>query len=129
MPNSKLKLVDDEGKRRSPREGESIVVKVIECDPNSKKLILSAQEARMSQEERNVAEYRSMQHGSPSGTTLGDAIGGALLKSRVDDADEQKEAAAEPAAGEAKVEEFAPVEAAPTESGQVSEVWWDGVRA
>jgi len=108
VPNSKLKLVDDEGKRRSPREGESIMVKVIECDPNSKKLILSAQEARMSQEERNVAEYRSMQHSSPSGTTLGDAIGGALLKSRVDGKEDKgKEPAAPAAEAETAPEETA----------------------
>ncbi len=83
IPNSKLALVDEEGKRRSAQEGETIIAKVLEFDPRSKKLILSSQEARMSQDERDVAEYKKKSRGSAAGGTIGDAIGEALLKSRV----------------------------------------------
>ena len=83
IPNSKLSLIDDEGKRRSPQEGETILAKVLEFEPRSKKLILSSQEARMSQDERDVADYKKKTHGTTAGGTIGDAIGEMLLKSRV----------------------------------------------
>ena len=83
IPNSKLSLVDDEGKRRSPQEGETIVAKVLECEPRSKKLILSSQVGRLSQDEKDVAEYKKKSRGSAAGGTIGDAIGEALLKSQV----------------------------------------------
>jgi small subunit ribosomal protein S1 len=83
VPNSKLSLVDEEGKRRSPQEGETIVARVLECEPRSKKLILSSQAGRVSQDEKDVAEYKKKSRGSAAGGTIGDAIGEALLKSQV----------------------------------------------
>jgi small subunit ribosomal protein S1 len=136
VPNSKLSLVDDDGKRRSPQEGETIVARVLECEPRSKKLILSSQAGRLSQDEKDVAEYKKKSRGSTAGGTIGDAIGEALLKSQVTDksvavAEEAPEVAevetpAEPAveteaAPEAEVTDAAPEEVV-EEAPEVAEV-------
>ncbi|MCA9782967.1 MAG: 30S ribosomal protein S1 [Candidatus Cloacimonetes bacterium] len=70
VPNSKIKLADDEGNKKQPAEGETHLFRILEYDRNNKKVILATPE-RVSDEQKAVAEFKARPSGGGGGGNQG----------------------------------------------------------
>jgi len=76
VPNSKIKLADDDGNKKQPAEGETHLFRILEYDRNNKKVILATPE-RVSDEQKAVAEFKTTR---PAPTGAGGSMADAFLK-------------------------------------------------
>jgi small subunit ribosomal protein S1 len=102
VPNSKLRITDDDGNKASPQEGEKAIFKVIEYDRNNKKVIL-ATPRQLSEEQKSVAEFKRSTVRSGGGGGSGSAMADAFREAGLV-AGRSRKSEAEAAPGEPEVE-------------------------
>ncbi len=119
VPNSKMKLMDEEGNKIEAAEGAKHVFRILEYDRNNKKVILATPD-KMNAEQKSVADFQTRQRQGGGGSG-GGAMADAFKKAGLGKGGQKPAAPAPEASAEEAPSAEAPASEAPASEAPAEE--------